>query len=144
MITVKIVVGVYTDLADIKESVSYQLPQLPSIGDIILPNAMLNSIIERKRREWEFNLEERINFVRAIAFSDNGTPIVMLGIHPTYVLAELYFKGEYKYTCLPEVPSIDSRVKFDESNSYWVRHVCFYPGDSLMLVVLGDEFPDPR
>lgn len=128
MINVLLTVGIFDDEATIRrEAVSHRLPQLPQVGDLIVPNAAIKALINKKAEEWNMDSNIRMCYVKAIAWLED-TPVLMLSTAPSLYTMDCIYDGKIVGTVLPAVPRIGESIyvaKFDDKNWLYVSDV-FY------------------
>lgn len=140
MIEVYVCVGVFDSYDEMMKNgglVKYSLPQMPSIGDIIIPTGELASLVERKKKEWK--TESYITYVKSIAYYGSSI-IVMLGGNPRMISVDFFFDGKCAGSYLAEIPRIGDLVYveyFDRDNGLYVESVLHSQGSSVVSVFLS-------
>lgn len=92
MVEVMVTVGVYDD--EPKDTIWMEFKSLPRVGDLILPNAQLKRMIDAKKKQWNTSPKARINYVKTVAHTGGGHPILMLSFHPSLFIVDLYYDDE--------------------------------------------------
>lgn len=116
MIEAIVTVGIYSTESDIvNKGVVCKLPQLPSVGDIIIPNASLQPLLERVAKEWEVDKGCPINYVKAIGWLD-VMPVVMLSLNPKSIAVECFYNDKHITTCLQTLPRINDMIGFNDTS----------------------------
>lgn len=139
----KVVVGVYTNLKDAEKIglVDYELPQIPSVGDIIFANHLIEWQMFDKRGEWKINDPNLpLNYVRSIAYRENGTPIIMLGANPRHVQVNLFLNSNFlTSTSLFAIPNEGDIITVGNKN-YYVIDKNYFEGSNVINIVLDNHY----
>ena len=91
MVSTFIMVGGYNTKNDILDnSVPYEMPQLPAVGDVIIPNAAIQRLIDQARKDWNMEKYTRLNYVKGITWMD-GVPVIRLGTDPKLIVIDCIY-----------------------------------------------------
>lgn len=140
MIDVYVCVGVFDSYDEMVKNgalIKYSLPQMPSIGDIIIPTGELATLVAKKKKQWE--TKSYITYVKSIAYYGSSI-IVMLGGNPRMICVDFFFEGKSAGSYLPEIPRIGDTIyveEFDRDNGLYVETVLFSQGSSVVSIFLS-------
>lgn len=145
MIEAIVTVGIYNTERDIiNNGIICKLPQLPSVGDLIIPTASLKPVLERTAKEWGVEEGCPINYVKAIGWLD-VMPVVMLSFNPRKITVYCYYNNKEILTTVDTLPRINDMIGFKDKNFssqsfLYVRKIYHFDGD--VNLELGDEPAD--
>lgn len=106
MIKVLVTVGIYYDKHRIQENaISYEIPAIPQIGSVIIPDWRLDKLIEEKRKKWNMSKRCRLNYVKTVAYLEsNDKPIIMLSANPAHYIVDIMYGNQSLTIVLPSIP----------------------------------------
>lgn len=141
MIDVLITVGMYYEESQLEqEAIPYKLPQIPKIGDIIIPDSKLAAEISRKEKLWN-TCGCKINFVRNIAYYGSSV-VVMLGGRPDLVTVDFVYDNVTVAAYVSAVPRVGEFVyvsKFDANNYLYVKQIAYSADNTIVQVFLSND-----
>lgn len=144
MVNVLVTVGLYSNYADIQNNaIRMELPQIPSIGDMIIPNSALLAKIEEMKRLWKTDVS--INYVRTIGYY-GSTVVVMLGGSPSLITIDFHYRNNVCGAYLSAVPRVGDLVyvrNFDEKDYLYVESVAYSADSSIVDVFLSKSKESP-
>lgn len=104
MIKVLLIAGIVDSEWKIKQqAIPYEVPYIPQIGSMILPNLDLHYYLSEKKRAWGVNEKWKINYVVSITYLGN-TPVIMLGPNPLYYTVYLMYGDKSRKSYLKVIP----------------------------------------
>lgn len=139
MVNVLVTVGVFPTFNEVRDAIRMSLPRIPEIGDVILPNAELSTLIARKQKEW--NITTAINYVRTVAYYGCEV-VVMLGGNPSTIPVDFYYDNKIVAGYLYAVPRVGEFVyvkQFNKTDYLYVSQVTYNADNQIVGVYLTEE-----
>lgn len=143
MVDVLVIIGSYTEWGDIyKRAIPYRLPQVPAIGDRIVPDDELNRKIAAQAKEWDMVSDcVALNYVHAIAYTKERI-IVQLGANPKLFTIDLIYGDRIRGSYLEKIPNIGDSIfvkDFKENELLYVKRVYYSAHSRVVNIELSDK-----
>ncbi|MDR1708046.1 MAG: hypothetical protein LBR46_08570 [Prevotella sp.] len=138
---VYVTVGYFDTIFPEDECIIMNFSKMPNIGDLIIPNGKLKSMIQKKKEIWKLAEGVRINYVVSIAYSDwADLPIIILGGHQASSAVDFIYNNNVIAGYLKRLPRIGDYISIKEfsENLLYVHEIAHDVNSNVIAIFVGE------